>query len=153
MSSLSEGPNPLRPYYIPPSAPSISQNSTFAANAGSKHVSSTSTHSFGSSARNILADMDYTDYMPESSPSSTVIMKGLAEQAISKYISVFLAQPFEVAKTILQVQAGTQAQKSLAKETVADGMHRKPNSYRQDTYEVGGSCGQNRNRWLIKVPR
>ena len=139
MSSLREGPNPLRPYYIPPSVgPSGPQNGTFATNAGSKHVSSTSTNSFGSSARNILADMDYTDYIPESSPSSSAIMKGLMEQAIWKYTSIFLAQPFEVAKTVLQVQAGSPAQKSLAKEAFADDMRRRPGSYRRDSYEVGG---------------
>lgn len=80
--------------------------------------------------------MDYTDYMPESSPSSTAVMKGLVEQAIWKYTSVFLAQPFEVAKTVLQVQAGSQAQKSLAKEKFTDDMRRRPGSYRRDSFEV-----------------
>lgn len=135
MSNPREGPNPLRPYYIPPSAgPSGPQNGTFATNAGSKHVS-TSTNSFGSSARNILADMDYTDYIPESSPSSTAVIKGLVEQAIWKYTSVFLAQPFEVAKTVLQVQAGSEAQKSLAK---ADDSRRRLGSHRRDSYGVRG---------------
>ncbi|KAF6233939.1 hypothetical protein HO173_007769 [Letharia columbiana] len=137
MSTPREGPNPLRPYYIPPSVgPSGPQNGTFATNAGSKHVSSTSTNSFGSSARNILADMDYTDYIPESSPSSTAVMKGLVEQAIWKYTSVFLAQPFEVAKTVLQVQAGSQVQKSIAKEAFVDDLHRRSGSYRRDSYEM-----------------
>ena len=137
MSTPREGPNPLRPYYVPPSVgPSGPQNGTFATNAGSKHVSPTSTNSFGSSARNILADMDYTDYMPESSPSSTAVMKGLVEQAIWKYTSVFLAQPFEVAKIVLQVQAGSQAQKPLVKETSANNMRRRPGSYREDSFEV-----------------
>ena len=136
MSTQREGPNPLRPYYIPPSVgPSGPLNGTFATNAGSKHVS-TSTNSFGSSARNILADMDYTDYIPESSPSSTAVIKGLVEQAIWKYTSVFLAQPFEVAKTVLQVQAGGQTQKLQAKEEYADDMRRRPGSYRRDSYEV-----------------
>lgn len=137
MSTPREGPNPLRPYYIPPSVgPSGPQNGTFATSSGSKHVSSTSTNSFGSSARNILADMDYTDYMPESSPSSTAVVKGLVEQAVWKYTSVFLAQPFEVSKTVLQVQAGSQAQRSLAKETFANDMRRKPGSYRRDSFEM-----------------
>lgn len=82
--------------------------------------------------------MDYKDYIPESSPSSTSFMQGLVEQAISKYISVFLAQPFEVAKIVLQVQAGIQTQKSLAKEPFADDMRRRPGSYRRDSYEVRG---------------
>lgn len=80
--------------------------------------------------------MDYTDYMPESSPSSTAIMKGLVEQAIWKYTSVFLAQPFEVAKTVLQVQAGSQAPKPLVKETFAEDTRSRPGSYRLDSFEV-----------------
>lgn len=151
MSAPREGPNPLRPYYIPPSVgPSGPQNGTFATNAGSKHVSSTSTNSFGSSARNILADMDYTDYIPESSPSSSAIIKGLVEQAIWKYTSIFLAQPFEVAKTVLQVQASSHAQESVAKEAFADDMRRRPDSYRRDSYEVGGQCSKATISWLTE---
>lgn len=143
MTTPREGPNPLRPYYVPPSVGSSGpSNGNFVTNAGSKHVSSTSTNSFGSSARNILADMDYTDYIPESSPSSTVVMKRLVEQAMWKYTSIFLAQPFEVAKTVLQVQAGSQAQKSLAKEAFADDMRRRPGSYRRDSYEVRKNSGK-----------
>ena len=152
MSTQREGPNPLRPYYIPPSVgPSGPQNGTFATNAGSKHVS-TSTNSFGSSARNILADMDYTDYIPESSPSSTAVIKGLVEQAIWKYTSVFLAQPFEVAKTVLQAQAGGHAQKPQAKEAYADDMRRRPGSYRRESYEVG-EIRRDYTIWLIKMLR
>lgn len=154
MSAPREGPNPLRPYYVPPSVgPSGPQNGTFATSAGSKHVSSMSTNSMGSSARNILAEMDYKDYIPESSPSSTGVMGKLMEQAISKYITVFLAQPFEVAKTVLQVQAGSQTQKSLANEPFADDMRRRPGSYRRDSYEVGGNLSKVDYLWLIKVPR
>lgn len=81
--------------------------------------------------------MDYTDYIPESSPSSTVIVKGLVEQAIWKYTSIFLAQPFDVAKTVLQVQAGGHLQKSLANEAFADDMRRRPGNYRRASPEVG----------------
>ncbi|KAL8847127.1 MAG: hypothetical protein Q9221_007833 [Calogaya cf. arnoldii] len=112
MSTPKEGPNPLRPYYIPPSVggsagtPSASQPPP---NLGGKYGSSsqpaTSSPSFGSSARNILADMDYSDYLSDSSPSSTATIKALAEQALWKYTSVFLAQPFDLAKTLLQVRA------------------------------------------------
>ncbi|KAL8754096.1 MAG: hypothetical protein Q9199_004594 [Rusavskia elegans] len=109
MSAPREGPNPLRPYYIPPSVgnsagtPSASQPPP---NLGGKYGSSQSatSPSFGSSARNILADMDYSDYLSDSSPSSKATIKALAEQALWKYTSVFLAQPFDVAKTVLQVQ-------------------------------------------------
>jgi len=136
MSSAREGPNPLRPYYIPPSVghPSdASHNATSAANLGSKN-NFTSTNSFGSSARNILADMDYSEFNSDSSPSPTAVLKGLMEQAIWKYTSVFLAQPFEVSKTILQVQDPRQGQKQAAR--VEEDMRRRPGSYRRDSYEV-----------------
>lgn len=136
MSASREGPNPLRPYYIPPSvghASNASHHATSPANLGSKNVP-TSTNSFGSSARNILADMDYSEYISDSPPSPTAMMKGLVEQAIWKYSSVFLAQPFEVSKTILQAQVARQGQKQAAR--VEDDMRRRPGTYRRDSYEV-----------------
>lgn len=78
--------------------------------------------------------MDYSEYISESSPSPTAMMKGLVEQAIWKYTSVFLAQPFEVSKTILQVQVARQGQKQAAR--VEDDMRRRPGNYRRDSYEV-----------------
>ena len=138
MSSPREGPNPLRPYYIPPSVsnpPDVSQNASSAANLGSKHAS-TSTNSFGSSARNILADMDYSDYISDSGPSGTEVMKVLVEQALWKYMSVFLAQPFEVAKTVLQVQLAGQGQKPGSKFVLEDDMRRRPGNYRRHSDEV-----------------
>ena len=134
MSLSQEGPNPLRPYYIPPSvghASDATHNATSTANFSSRG-SPTSTNSFGSSARNILADMDYSEYMSESSPSPTVLMKRLVEQALWKYTSVFLAQPFEVSKTILQVQVARQKQAAR----IEDDMRRRPGNYRRDSYEV-----------------
>ncbi len=112
MSATREGPNPLRPYYIPPSVGNTTGTASakplpsprFSGNHGSSSPSATSP-SFGSSARNILADMDYSEYLSDPSPSTTATIKTLAEQALWKYTSVFLAQPFEVAKTLLQVRA------------------------------------------------
>ena len=137
MSTVREGPNPLRPYYIPPSVsshPDVSQNATQAAGLGSKYPS-TSTNSIGSSARNILADMDYSKYISDSSPSVTVMAKNLMEQAIWKYTSVFLAQPFEVAKTVLQVQVSGSKVVAGAKPKLEEDMRRRPGSYRHDSYE------------------
>lgn len=138
-----EGPNPLRPYYIPPSAGSsldYSQTLSSPSDIGSKHASATTTtSSFGSSARNILADMDYTDYLSESSPSSADIVKRLLEQALWKYTSVFLAQPFEVAKTVLQVQLSNAGQKATAQSGPAEDSRRRPSSQWNDVYEVSSS--------------
>ncbi|MCJ1467505.1 mitochondrial fusion and transport protein ugo1 [Pseudocyphellaria aurata] len=139
--SSMEGPNPLRPYYIPPSvgpptdfSPKLSRTS----NLGNKHATTApaSTASFGSSARNILADMDYTDYLSESSPSQADIVRSLLEQALWKYTSVFLAQPFEVAKTVLQVQLSNTAQKPIAQTAPADDPRRRPPSHWDESYET-----------------
>ena len=143
MSAPREGPNPLRPYYVPPSVGPAQDfhNTTFTStHIGSKHASTgTATNSFGSSARNILADMDYSEYIPDASPSSSEIGKQLVEQAIWKYTSVFLAQPFEVAKTVLQVQIAPGDQRSSAQARVAEKVRRQPGRYRdaEDIYGVG----------------
>jgi mitochondrial fusion and transport protein UGO1 len=101
--------NPLRPYYIPPSiggpTDASAPNTTaygIPSTTTSRPVASTPSKSFGTSARDILSDLDYGDYLPDSSPSSADVFKRLANQAVWKYTSVFLAQPFEVAKIILQ---------------------------------------------------
>ena len=141
-----EGPNPLRPYYSSPSmsaASDIPQDGTYAASLGSKYPS-TSTNSFGSSARNILADMDYSEYITDSSPSASSVAKNLMEQAAWKYTSVFLAQPFEVAKTVLQVQMQAPAAKRVAgtKATLEEDMRRQPGNYRLNSYETNDVCSQ-----------
>ncbi|KAL8969377.1 MAG: hypothetical protein Q9197_004371 [Variospora fuerteventurae] len=130
MTSSREGPNPLRPYYVPPSvgkSPSNSPNTSTAANVGGRYGSTqpASSPSFGSSARNILADMDYSEYLSDSSPSSTAAVRTVAEQAIWRYTSVFLAQPFDVAKTVLQVRALNTQLKSPLKATTADIVRKK----------------------------
>lgn len=151
MSTSRESPNPLRPYYVPPSLgipPSSSPNTSASANVGGKYGSTqpASSPSFGSSARNILADMDYSDYLSDPSPSSTGTIKSIAEQAIWKYTSVFLAQPFEVAKTVLQVRAPGAEQTSPSKDIPANGPRRKRMPYHGDDpyrdYDV----------WLFAVP-
>lgn len=133
MSSSWEGPNPLRPYYIPPSvglsADSIHDNST-AHSFSSRQVPPASKTSFGSSARDILSDLDYSEYLSDSSPSAVEVIKGLADQALWKYTSVLLAQPFEVAKTVLQVHVAHNGTRSAA----AEDMRRRPGSYRDDIY-------------------
>ncbi len=138
MSTPREGPNPLRPYYIPPSVGNsidFQQNASSAAKLGSKHAS-TSTDSFGSSTRNILADMDYTDYISDSGSSPTEAIKGLVEKALWKYTSVFLAQPFDVSKTILQVQLARAGQRPVSSLGEEDEMRRRPGNYRPESYHV-----------------
>lgn len=140
MSAAREGPNPLRPYYIPPSvglpADPIS-NTTSAHGYGNKHVPATAKPSFGSSARDILSDLDYTDYISDSSPSLVDVIKRLIDQALWKYTSVLLAQPFEVAKTVLQVHIAQNGSRSAA---AAEDMRRRPHSYRDEMYNDVCGC-------------
>ncbi|KAJ9617172.1 hypothetical protein H2200_000893 [Cladophialophora chaetospira] len=87
-------PNPLRPYYVPPSIgadalPNATSNA-------SKPTSSSSGFTF--------PDLDYSDYIPDGSPSLTGSIKSYIDQAFWKYATVVLGQPFEVAKLILQTR-------------------------------------------------
>ncbi|KAL9027589.1 MAG: hypothetical protein Q9196_003912 [Gyalolechia fulgens] len=84
--------------------------------------------------------MDYSEYLADPSPSSTPTIKTIAEHAVWKYSSVFLAQPFEVAKTVLQVRAPSSAQKGPTQAPTADHarrrrMQHRANDVHQD-YEV-----------------
>ena len=116
--------NPLRPYYIPPSVGTPAGSSTITSQAGLGHANKSSTTgirpSFGEAARDMLSDINYGQYIKPSSSAASAstssfqtssvadAAKRLADQAIWKYTSVFLAQPFDVAKTLLQCHhAGT----------------------------------------------
>ncbi len=140
MSMPIDGPNPLRPYYVPPSprSPSfINGELPSPISYSSKNVSSStsSSRSLGSSARNILADMDYTDYLSDASPSPREIGRSLVEHAIWKYTSIFLAQPFDVAKIVLQAQKGGTGQRRI-KDTATDDPRKPSRNQRRDPYEV-----------------
>ena len=143
MSSTQEGPNPLRPYYIPPSvglAPGSNVNASATQAVTGKHGSSTRTSiakpSFGSSARDILSDLDYSDYLSDASPSIVEVVKGVVDQALWKYTSVLLAQPFEVAKTVLQVQLSSAIEDGSLQAAENENMRRRPGNYRYDDYDV-----------------
>ena len=102
MASTRDAPNPLRPYYMPPSIglpPDAAHNHSSTASYSAR----TPKPSFGSQARDMLSDLDYDSYFPDTSPTFTEHAKRLVDQALWNYTSVLLAQPFEVAKTILQV--------------------------------------------------
>ncbi|KAI9847926.1 MAG: mitochondrial fusion and transport protein ugo1 [Sclerophora amabilis] len=119
MSSSREGPNPLRPYYVPHS-PNLSSeiptssNSTGSAGFSGKNGPSPASKPSFSSARDIFSDLDYSDYLSDSSPSAVDIIKGVLDQALWKYTSVLLAQPFEVAKTVLQCHVASAFEEAKA---------------------------------------
>jgi fusion and transport protein UGO1 len=103
MSSMRDGSNPLRPYYRPPSIgrPQDSPASTSSV-LGPKNGSAAS---YASSAREIFSDVDYSDYFSEASPSTIESVQNMLNEGLYKYFSILLSQPFDVAKTVLQVRS------------------------------------------------
>ncbi|PYH98402.1 mitochondrial fusion protein [Aspergillus ellipticus CBS 707.79] len=95
MATPLDGPNPLRPYYFPPSL------GLDTSNASSPPDASSATQVFGGSARDLLPDLDYSEYLDSSPSLSSWVRDGL-DQAARRYTGVLTAQPFDVAKTILQ---------------------------------------------------
>lgn len=113
-SNSRQGVNPLRPYYIPPT---IGDQATQPSNipgptafSRTAPTPSSSSHAsppgqYASKARDIFSDLDYKDYISDPSPSVVRSVKDVVDELIWKYSSVFLAQPFEAAKLLLQVRA------------------------------------------------
>lgn len=111
MASHSEGFNPLRPYYIPPSigddlgGPGTSAAANASSSYGRQLPHGNGTSPYSHKARDIFADLDYKDYIAEPSPSVVQSAKDIMDELLWRYTSVLMAQPFEVAKTILQVRS------------------------------------------------
>lgn len=135
MATSRDAPNPLRPYYIPPSIgppADVPQNQTSAA----PYSSRTAKPSLGSQARDILSDLDYDSYFPDTSPTVAGHAKRLLDQALWNYTSVLLAQPFEVAKTILQIHEASGQLPSLNRlKTEEWGTRSRPDSFHSGKYE------------------
>lgn len=105
-SSTRSGVNPLRPYYIPPTIGEQTESLPGQPNPFS-HANATSaagSAKYASRARDIFPDLDYRDYVNDPSPSTIQSVKDLIDELLWKYTSVLMAQPFEVAKTVLQVR-------------------------------------------------
>ena len=101
MTTSRDAPNPLRPYYVRPSVgitPGQPTNTSAAASSGAKA-------GIGRSAKDLLSELDYGGpLLDRDGPTVGEIGKKIFDQAIWKYTSVLLAQPFDVAKTILQIR-------------------------------------------------
>ena len=103
MSSTRDGANPLRPYYRPPS---IGRPQDTPATSSSVHGPRYgSAASYASSARDIFSEVDYSDYFSEASPSTIESVQNMLNNCLYKYFSILLSQPFDVAKTVLQVRS------------------------------------------------
>ncbi|EUC42445.1 hypothetical protein COCMIDRAFT_103483 [Bipolaris oryzae ATCC 44560] len=138
MASSRDAPNPLRPYYIPPSIgppPEVPQNQTVSSPLPPAFKPAPSNKSsLGSQARDILSDLDYDAYFPETSPTIAGHAKKLLDHALWNYTSVLLAQPFEVAKTILQIHEA-KGQLSALKDAGEWSHRRGPGSFASGKFE------------------
>ncbi|KAJ4418623.1 hypothetical protein N0V82_005414 [Gnomoniopsis sp. IMI 355080] len=106
-NSHRQGVNPLRPYYVPPTIgePTVEPTNIPGPTAFSRSANGSSSAKYTSKARDIFSDLDYKDYIAEPSPSVVGNIKDVVNEMMWKYTSVFLAQPFEAAKLILQVRS------------------------------------------------
>ncbi|KUJ17564.1 mitochondrial carrier [Mollisia scopiformis] len=134
MSTSRDGPNPLRPYYKPPSI-GISQDLPNTTSSGTHGLGprNGSAASYASSARDIFSEMDYSDYLSDTSPSALESVRKQVDDWFYKYMSILLAQPFDVAKTILQIRCqaldddpvqvaeDTPSQRSSYRDSIYDG--------------------------------
>ncbi|TDZ30179.1 Mitochondrial fusion and transport protein ugo1 [Colletotrichum spinosum] len=106
MSTQGDGRNPLRPYYKPPVIGEVPDpTSASGPNPLSAQARNATSQRYASKARDIFSDIDYKDYISEPSPSVVQTVKDLLDELLWKYTSVLMAQPFEVAKTVLQVRS------------------------------------------------
>ncbi|KAF8853470.1 mitochondrial carrier [Acephala macrosclerotiorum] len=133
MSTSRDGPNPLRPYYKPPSIgiPHDPPNTTSSGTHGLGPRNG-SAASYASSARDMFSDMDYSDYLSDTSPSALESVRKQVDDWFYKYMSILLAQPFDVAKTILQIRSQV-LEEGLG--PVADNTRSQRPSYRDSIYD------------------
>ncbi|CAG8980078.1 hypothetical protein HYALB_00013480 [Hymenoscyphus albidus] len=97
-------PNPLRPYYKPSSI-GIPQDIPGTTSAGT-HGLGPKNGSAAAYASSAARDMfDYGDYLPDTSPSVIEAGRRTLDDWMHKYFSILLSQPFDVAKTLLQVKS------------------------------------------------
>lgn len=120
MSSRGEAVNPLRPYYVPPSigdsvhlrpppaTPAGSSGGAFPSHPGGSAPTASTAWTTGASSsarRDPFLDVDFKTYMGDEPSSVMANAKELVDGLIWRYTSVLMAQPFEVAKTLLQVHS------------------------------------------------
>ncbi|KAK4565823.1 hypothetical protein LTR86_003672 [Recurvomyces mirabilis] len=128
-ASASREPNPLRPYSayyreptigLHPSA-SPSQPIHAAPRSGAKPPSS----SLGSTARDLLPEIDLD--LKSSAGEAWQNTRSLFDTLLYRYTSVLLAQPFDVAKTILQVSLPPGSSEAPPQRTRLDPRRRDDN--------------------------
>lgn len=139
MANHNDGVNPLRPYYIPAT---IGEPPETVPTPGPRPLShANSTGRYASKARDIFPDIDYKDYIAEPSPSAIQTVKEILDELLWKYTSVLMAQPFEVAKTIMQVRCQDDLGGLAAAADAAEEARRKQANQRIAMYDEVRACG------------
>ena len=135
MSTPREGPNPLRPYYRPPSI-GIPQDTAGTTSSGAHGLGpkNGSAASYASSAREMFSDIDYSDYLSDSSPSSLETARKTVDEWFYLYVAILFRQPFDVAKTVLQVKSQDAVDGSAVIPDVDDMQDMRSSSYRDPIY-------------------
>jgi fusion and transport protein UGO1 len=82
----------------------------------------------------MFSDIDYSGYVSDSSRSTLETIRELLDQALYKYVSVLMAQPFEVAKTVLQVRSQAVGDGSIPLVDTED-VQEHPSRYRDSVYD------------------
>jgi hypothetical protein len=117
MPSSGDSPNPLRPYYKPPSIGLPEPNPNQSAPGSPPLAPRRHAPNSSRDIRELFSDLDYGDYLPQASPSIGEMAKSLADRALWNYTATVMSQPFEVAKVVLQCyDAGTIPQSNGAVE-------------------------------------
>jgi len=129
--------NPLRPYYVPPSIGS-SVDATPHASANGTKPAGGRTFSF--------PDLD--DFIPDGTPSLAGSVKSYLDQGLWRYSSVLIAQPFEVAKVILQTRVAQDGE--LADGSRSRGESREKSMYQE--YEQEESEDEEPNYFTSTAP-
>lgn len=136
-STQPEGFNPLRPYYIPPTiGERIGSSSTTAGPASIvTGGNAADAPGYATKARGVLTDLDYHSYLGDDVPSVAQNVKDLLDELVWKYTSVLMAQPFEVAKILLQIRSQDE---SAALQSTRDpsGPKMRAPSYASSIYDV-----------------
>lgn len=131
MSTPRDAPNPLRPYYRPPSI-GIPQDVPGTTSSGT-HGLGPKNGSAAAYASSAARDMfDYGDYLSDSSPSSIEAIRRTLDDWVYKYFSILLSQPFDVAKLILQVKSQGLLEGIIPKP--AENPRRNSSAYRGSSY-------------------
>ena len=149
MATSREAPNPLRPYYVPPSIgfPSNAAPNVTSPSVAKTGLSSASSYSF--------PNLDYSDYISDASPSIAASAKSLLDRAIWKYTTVLLAQPFEVAKLILQAHVARDEDTSgrvVSESRRGGGLSSRERGYAEEDEDEGHSSDDEPNFFTSSTP-